>query len=165
MVADAVGREHDHIGLTGEAGKQVQMVLHAAVVVQEIGARIFGDGPEVRHVMRPATDIEQRDTIEPGTVTARQRHCRRGLRASMSRRPPVPAGARCSRVRRSPVRNAPRRWRSWRWPAAHPAQRCAASLLSRRRWRSATNWCSVALWSPGADGSAATCWASARRSS
>ncbi len=66
MVADAVDREHDQIGLTGKAGEQVQMMLDAAVVVQEGGARILGDCPEVRHVVRPPANIEQRDTIEPG---------------------------------------------------------------------------------------------------
>ena len=39
VMADAIDREHHQVGLAGKAGKQVQMVLDAAVMVQERGAR------------------------------------------------------------------------------------------------------------------------------
>ena len=41
MMTDAIDRENQQVCLTGQACKQVQMVLDAAVVVQESCARMF----------------------------------------------------------------------------------------------------------------------------
>ncbi len=62
MMTDAINRENQQVCLAGQACKQVQMVLDAAVVVQESRAGMFRHSTEMRHLMWPPADIEQRDT-------------------------------------------------------------------------------------------------------
>ena len=61
VVTYAIDREHQQVCLTGQACQQVEVVLDAAVVVQESHPGMFRYSAEMRHLMWPPADIEQRD--------------------------------------------------------------------------------------------------------
>jgi len=67
MVADAINREHHEVGLAGETGEQVQVVLDAAIVVHEAGIPAFCGRAQLRDMMRAAAHIKQGNPIQPRT--------------------------------------------------------------------------------------------------
>jgi hypothetical protein len=63
-VADAVDREHHHIGAAHQATQKPAAIVDAAVVMQEAGAQPFAQRAQMAQPVGAAADIEQRQAGE-----------------------------------------------------------------------------------------------------
>ena len=65
-MADAVDREHHHIGAAHQTAQKPAAIVDAAVVMQEAGAQPVAQRTQVPELVGAAADIEQRQAGERG---------------------------------------------------------------------------------------------------
>jgi hypothetical protein len=61
VMADAIDREEHVIGPAHEAGQQSRTMLDAAIMVEETRSDALDQSLQLRNLMSPATDVEDRD--------------------------------------------------------------------------------------------------------